>query len=92
MLSALTEYMPEGVTWTHPEGGLFLWVNLPEYMDSEKLFYEAVNKQVAYVIGSAFHFDGTGKNHFRLNFSYPTEEQIRQGIKNIAEVIKANLQ
>ncbi len=91
MLKALSEHMPEGVTWTHPAGGLFLWVNLPEYMDSEEMFYEAINRKVAYVIGSAFHTDGSGKNHMRLNFSYPTPEQIEEGIKSLAELIKANM-
>ena len=91
MLKALSEHMPEGVTWTHPAGGLFLWVNLPEYMDSEEMFYEAINRKVAHVIGSAFHTDGSGKNHMRLNFSYPTPEQIEEGIKSLAELIKANM-
>ena len=93
MLQALEEYMPEeaGIDWTHPEGGLFLWVYLPEHLDAEKLLIRAVEKKVAYVIGSAFHFDRSGKNTMRLNFSYPSEEQIDEGIKRLAGVIKEAL-
>ncbi|OGS33727.1 MAG: aminotransferase, partial [Elusimicrobia bacterium RIFOXYA2_FULL_69_6] len=72
MLEALERYMPEGVTWTRPEGGLFLWVRLPEHMNADELFFEAIKENVAYVIGSAFHCDGGGQNTMRLNFSYPT--------------------
>jgi 2-aminoadipate transaminase len=91
MLQALEKYMPDGVTWTKPEGGLFLWVRLPVQMNADELFYEAIKENVAYVIGSAFHCDGGGQNTMRLNFSYPTVEQIDEGIKRLAKVIKANL-
>ena len=91
MLRALESHMPDGVTWTKPEGGLFLWVRLPAHMNADELFYEAIKENVAYVIGSAFHCDGGGQNTMRLNFSYPNEEQIEEGIKRLAKVIKANL-
>jgi 2-aminoadipate transaminase len=91
MLQALERYMPEGVTWTKPEGGLFLWVRLPEHMNADELFYEAIKENVAYVIGSAFYSDGGGQNTMRLNFSYPTPEQIDEGMKRLAKVIKANI-
>jgi 2-aminoadipate transaminase len=91
MLQALERHMPEGVTWTRPEGGLFLWVRLPEHMNADELFYDAIKENVAYVIGSAFHCDGLGQNTMRLNFSYPTPEQIDEGIKRLAKVVKANL-
>jgi 2-aminoadipate transaminase len=93
MIKALEEYMPKdaGIDWTHPEGGLFLWVTLPEKMDVEELFPKAVEKKVAYVVGSAFHFDRSGKNTMRLNFSYPTEEEIDEGIKRLAGLIKEEL-
>lgn len=93
MIRALGKYMPqeEGIDWTHPQGGLFLWVRLPERMDTEVLLPKAVEKKVAYVVGSAFHFDRSGKNTMRLNFSYPSEEQIDEGIKRLAEVIKGSL-
>ncbi len=93
MLEALEEHMPQdaGVDWTYPEGGLFLWVTLPKNLDAEKLFPKAVEKKVAYVVGSAFHFDRSGKNTMRLNFSYPTEEQIIEGIKRLAGLVKEEL-
>jgi 2-aminoadipate transaminase len=91
MLQALERYMPDGVTWTKPEGGLFLWVRLPAHMNADELFYEAIKENVAYVIGSAFHCDGGGQNTMRLNFSYPSPEQIDEGIKRLAKVIKANM-
>ena len=91
MLRALEQYMPEGVSWTKPQGGLFLWVRLPETMNADDMFYEAIKQNVAYVIGSAFHCDGGGQNTMRLNFSYPTEGQIDEGIKRLSDVIKANL-
>jgi 2-aminoadipate transaminase len=93
MIKALEEYMPldAGIDWTHPEGGLFLWVTLPEKMDVEELFPKAVEKKVAYVVGSAFHFDRSGRNKMRLNFSYPTEEEIHEGIKRLAVLIKEEL-
>lgn len=91
MLQALERYMPEGVTWTKPEGGLFLWVRLPAHMNADELFYEAIKENVAYVIGSAFHCDGSGQNTMRLNFSYPSVEQIDEGVKRLAKVIEANL-
>jgi 2-aminoadipate transaminase len=93
MLKALEEHMPEveGISWTKPQGGLFLWVRLPEHVDADAMFYEAVEQKVAYVVGSAFHHDGSGKNTFRMNFSYPTEEEIVEGVKRLAEVIKGRL-
>jgi 2-aminoadipate transaminase len=91
MLDAMEKYMPKDVDWTHPEGGLFLWATLPEHMDAEELFPKAIEKKVAYVIGSAFHFDRSGKNTMRLNFSYPEEEQIEEGIKRLADLFKEAL-
>lgn len=93
MLQALDKYMPKdaGIDWTHPEGGLFLWMCLPEHLDADALFPKAIEKKVAYVMGSAFHFDRSGKNSLRLNFSYPSEEEIDEGIKRLAELFKEEL-
>jgi len=92
MLQSLEEYMPDlpGLSWTKPEGGLFLWVRLPDGYDTEQLFYEAVEKDVAFVVGSAFHCDGGGHNAMRLNFSYPTKDDIVEGVKRLAGVIEAH--
>ena len=91
MLAALKKCMPKGVKWTEPEGGLFLWVTLPKKMSATSLFPKAVENKVAYVIGSAFHCDGKGHNTMRLNFSYPSEQQIDEGIKRLAKMIKENM-
>ena len=90
LLNALEKYMPNdsGVEWTHPEGGMFSWVTLPKHVDTVEMFPKAIEKKVAYVVGSAFHFDGSGKNTMRLNFSFPSEEQIDEGIKRLAVLFK----
>ena len=89
MLEMLDKYMPKkkGVRWTKPDGGLFLWVTLPEKYDCDKIFAKAIDKKVAYVVGSAFYVGGRKKNSFRMNFSYPSMDQIREGVKRLAEVI-----
>ena len=63
MIAALEKYMPAdaGISWTEPEGGLFLWVRLPEGIDTEEMFPRAIERKVAYVVGSAFYVDGTGR-------------------------------
>jgi 2-aminoadipate transaminase len=91
MLAALEEHMPEGVTWTRPEGGLFLWVKLPESMSADDMFKDAIQEKVAYVIGSAFHCDGSGTNTMRLNFSYATPAEITEGIKRLSTIVKKRL-
>lgn len=90
MLAKLDQYMPkiEGLKWTKPAGGLFLWVTLPAYMDATEMFISAVEKKVAYVVGTAFYPDGSGKNNFRMNFSYSSLEEIDEGIKRLAECIR----
>ena len=92
MIDALTREMPDGVTWTKPEGGLFLWVRLPEGMDAGAMLKTAVTEEaVMYVPGGAFHADGSGRNTMRLNFSYPSEDEIRSGIARLAALVRRNL-
>jgi 2-aminoadipate transaminase len=91
MLKALKKHMPKGVKWTKPEGGLFLWVKLPKHMSASDLFPKAIEEKVAYVKGSAFHCDGKGLNTMRLNFSYPSDEQIDEGIKRLAAMVQKNM-
>jgi 2-aminoadipate transaminase len=91
MLKALEEYMPEGVHWTHPKGGLFLWVTLPEGIDTNAIFNQAVEAKVAFVPGGPFHPLGGGENKMRLNFSNSKPDMIVEGIKRLAKVIKNNL-
>lgn len=91
MLDALEEHMPEGVKWTHPQGGLFLWATLPEYMNADEMFAEAVSKKVAFVPGGSFHANGGGKNTMRLNFSYEKPDKINEGISRLALVLKKRM-
>jgi 2-aminoadipate transaminase len=92
MLQALADLMPPGVRWTRPAGGLFVWVQLPEGMDTEALLPVAIHDEgVAYVVGSGFHVDGGGRTAMRLNFSFPSEAQIREGVKRLARVVRRHL-
>jgi 2-aminoadipate transaminase len=91
MLKALEKYMPKGVKWSRPEGGLFLWVNLPKKVSANDLFPKAIENKVAYVVGSAFYCNGKGQCTMRLNFSFPSEQQIDEGIQRLAKMIKANI-
>ncbi len=92
MLAALQDFFPPEVTWTHPEGGLFLWVTLPEGMDCQRLFRAAVEQNVAFVPGDSFFADGQGLRNMRLNFSNAQPELIREGIRRLAAAVKAQLE
>jgi 2-aminoadipate transaminase len=88
MLEALETYMPEGVRWTRPSGGMFVWLEAPERVDMDALLPLALTKyKVAYVPGSAFHVDGSGRNTARLSFSYPPLDAMREGVARLAELI-----
>jgi len=93
MLQALERYMPkaEGISWTRPEGGLFLWVRLPEQVDTERMLKRALEHKVAYVIGAPFFVDGSGKNTLRLCFSKATLEEIEEGIRRLGKVVEEEL-
>jgi len=91
MLDALEEHCPKGVSWTHPEGGLFLWVTLPEGNDSAELMKEALKENVAYVPGGSFHPLGGGDNTMRLNFSFSNPQTINEGIARLAKVFRTHL-
>lgn len=88
MLSALADLMPSGSQWTHPAGGLFVWATLPENLDAKALVPRAIAARVAYVPGTGFYADGSGRQNMRLNFSYPTPERIREGVRRLAGVIE----
>ena len=88
MMDSFEKYLPEGVKWTNPEGGLFLFVYLPEHMDAEKLFKIAIANKVAFVLGTVFYCDGSGKNTLRINFSYCSDEQIVEGVKRLGQAIR----
>jgi 2-aminoadipate transaminase len=87
MLDALTEFMPPGVHWTHPQGGLFLWATLPNGMNTEEIFKLAVAQKVAFVPGGPFHPNGGGENTMRLNFSYSNPQKIIEGASRLGKVL-----
>jgi len=91
MLEALDKYFPAEATWTKPEGGFFVFVTLPEYIDVDEMFPEAIKEKVAYVSGSPFFANGKGKSTMRLSFCYPSEEDIEEGIKRLGRVIKKKI-
>jgi DNA-binding transcriptional MocR family regulator len=88
MLAALTAHMPEGVSWTEPAGGLFVWLRLPEEVDGAALLERAVREAgVAFVPGGAFFFDGSGRNTLRLSYSLADEAEIAEGIARLARLV-----
>jgi 2-aminoadipate transaminase len=92
MLQALAHYFPEGCSWTHPAGGLFLWARVPEWMDTAELLQEAVKFRVAYVPGFAFYADANhGRNTMRLNFSNAMPEQIEEGIRRLGNLLRSRI-
>ncbi len=91
-LKALDEYMPEEITWTKPEGGLFMMASTPEYMDTQAMLMDCIKEQkVAYVAGTSFYCDGGGTNTMRLNFSYETLEKNEEGAKRLGDFFKSHL-
>jgi 2-aminoadipate transaminase len=92
MLEALAEHFPAEATWTEPEGGLFIWATLPEYIDTGDLLAKALRSDVAFVPGQAAYVDGRGKNSMRLNFSGVNDAEIREGISRIGRVIREQVE
>lgn len=86
MVSALAEHLPEA-SWNVPDGGFYTWVRLPAGLDAKDMLPRAVTARVAYVPGTAFYFDGSGADHMRLSFCYPTPERIREGVRRLAGVV-----
>ena len=91
MLGLLDRYMPAGTSWTHPEGGLFLFLTLPEGIDTVALYDEALTAGVAYVAGSFFYTDGSHRNTMRLNFSFIDEAKMEPGLRLLADLIRKHL-
>ena len=92
MIDCMKEYFPENHICHKPKGGMFAWVTLPEQIDTEIMFLDSIKEKVAYVHGKAFHVDGGGGRSMRLNFSYSTDEQIKEGMKRLGSVIKNKLE
>jgi 2-aminoadipate transaminase len=91
MLEALAEHFPREATWTRPQGGLFIWAKLPDYIDTTDLLARALREHVAFVPGRAAYLDGRGGSEMRLNFSGVDDDAIREGIRRIGEVVREQL-
>ena len=91
MLAALADFLPE-TSWTVPNGGFFIWLTLPDNLDSKSMLPRAVKELVAYTPGTAFYADGGGRNNIRLSFCYPSPEFIREGIRRLSSVINGELE
>ncbi|MEV7090423.1 PLP-dependent aminotransferase family protein [Streptomyces sp. NPDC093085] len=92
MLGALEEHMPAGVSWTRPGGGFFVWVTLPEGLDSKAMLPRAVQNRVAYVPGTGFYADGAGQRTMRLSYCYPPPARIIEGVRTLAGVVRGELE
>lgn len=91
MIESMKEYFPDGYLVNKPMGGMFAWVTLPEGIDTEIMFLDAIKNKVAYVHGKCFNVDGGGGRSMRLNFSYPNNDQIERGMKRLGNVIGQKL-
>jgi 2-aminoadipate transaminase len=92
MLETLDQLMPAGTTWTHPQGGFYSWLTLPEGLDSKAMLPRAIAALVAYVPGTGFYVDGQGRAHLRLSYCYPDPDRIREGVRRLAGVIESELE
>jgi 2-aminoadipate transaminase len=91
MLEALADHLPAGATWTRPEGGMFIWARLPDYIDTTDLLARALRENVAFVPGRAAYLDGRGGSELRLNFSGVDEDDIREAVRRIGKVVREQM-
>jgi len=91
ILGALDDYLPD-LSWTVPNGGFYVWVTLPDNLDSKSMLPRAVKELIAYTPGTAFYADGGGRNKLRLSFSYPTPDFIREGVRRLSTVINGEVE
>jgi DNA-binding transcriptional MocR family regulator len=91
MLESLTAQMPDSCHWTIPAGGFYVWLRLPEGINSKAMLPRAVSSRVAYVPGTGFYADGGGTGHLRLSYCFPEPDRIREGVRRLASVIEAEI-
>ena len=85
-------FPPElGVSWTKPEGGLFLWVTVPEEIDTHELFYDAIDYKVAFVPGDVFYGENPARNNMRINYSFASKEQLATAAERLSNCIRGRL-
>jgi 2-aminoadipate transaminase len=92
LLSGLEQHMPAGCTWTRPDGGFFVWMTVPEGVDTKAMQPRAVTARVAYVPGTGFYADGFGSRQMRLSFCYPPPERISEGVRRLAGVLTEEIE
>jgi len=91
LLDALETYLPDGCTWNVPDGGFYVWLSVPEGVDTKAMLPRAVTARVAYASGTGFYADGFGSRQLRLSYCYPTPERITEGVRRLAGVLEAEL-
>jgi DNA-binding transcriptional MocR family regulator len=91
-ISALEQHMPLGSTWNKPNGGFYVWVTVPEGIDTKAMLPRAITQRVAYASGTGFYADGLGSRQLRISYCYPTPERIREGVRRLANVIKDEIE
>jgi len=91
LLQGLEDYLPD-LSWTVPNGGFYVWLTLPDHLDSKAMLPRAVTELVAYTPGTAFYADGSGRNKIRLSFCYPTPDFIREGVRRLTKVINGEVE
>jgi DNA-binding transcriptional MocR family regulator len=91
MLRALEAHLPEGCSWTVPDGGFYVWLTVPEGVDTKAMLPRALTARVAYASGTGFYADGFGSRQLRLSYCYPTPERITEGVRRLAGVLEAEL-
>jgi DNA-binding transcriptional MocR family regulator len=95
LLEALADLMPSGSSWTHPDGGFYVWLTLPEGIDAAQMLPLAIGERVAYVPGSAFYagstLPGEARRSLRLSYCYPEPDRIREGVRRLATVVEREL-
>jgi 2-aminoadipate transaminase len=92
MLESLSAVMPTGCRWTRPGGGFYVWLQLPPGVDSKAMLPRAISSRVAYVPGTGFYADGSGRDHLRLSYCFPEPDRIREGVRRLADVIGAEVE
>jgi 2-aminoadipate transaminase len=91
IISALEQHMPAGCSWTHPEGGFYVWVTVPEGVDTKAMLPRAVTARVAYASGTGFYADRFGSRQMRLSYCYPTPDRLREGVRRLASVLESEM-
>ncbi|HEX4222163.1 MAG TPA: PLP-dependent aminotransferase family protein, partial [Pseudonocardiaceae bacterium] len=92
MLTALDQHLPAGCSWTKPDGGFYVWLTVPEGIDTKAMLPRAITARVAYASGTGFYADGFGSRQMRLSFCYPTPERIKEGVRRLANVLADELE